>query len=185
MALMRGLGRLVKEHPLATLGIAGGIAVAPPLAFAAAGASAYHGMMHPRERNTPWLDAIFEGVLGDPQADRAFLGRDIGFSAILPLPQVPTFGFTKPFQELSYINNYASSQTLGYVGAMNHYSDYNGVEGVNRFTQEVATGAVENGYQKDAYYPNSNYSYRPRTTRGNNGATGDIVFGSYNLRHGG
>lgn len=159
----RGAGRFAMDHPkLAAM------ALGPPLITVGAGlglaGAIGHSMVNPdKEKHTPLLDALFEGVTGDAQLDRHLIGRDIGLSTLYPVNILDRF--PSPINKNLWMIN---PTTFGDIA--------------NRtdFTARVASQHVSAGYQQDYDYPQSDMPYRPRTL--DMRASGDMVFGMYNRR---
>jgi hypothetical protein len=159
----RRIGRGVTSHPRATTAAA--LAVGVPALMAG---SIIHDALTVQEKDTPFLDAMFELSTGHPQLDREILGEDIGLSDLFPIPgDIP--GPVGRFFRAADTLRMSNPTVIGDLGY--RLDDH-------KYSRRVAERNVEQGYS-DYPYPNSGYSYSPKVTN----ATGDIVFGAYNLRH--
>lgn len=137
------------------------------------------GMVTNEEKDTPVTDWLFEMATGNAQLDRAVLGQDVGLGALYPMPfdvrpsSLKRLGYVNPqtFQDLEYMDTQTFNRPDGSTYTAQPYE------------VRVARDAASNGYI-DHSYPQMTTPYRPRVSRRNTNASGDIVFGSYNLRHG-
>lgn len=122
------------------------------------------------------FDAIAEPLLGVPQPDRLMLGGDVGIGSLIGLPGASTRAIYN--RDVLF-----SPQIIG------------GAFGRNKTAVEVsmrnAASSLERGYGRYPYR-GSSQAWQPRTVTQRNasavgaqiGASGDMVFGMYNLRMG-
>jgi len=158
MGLLRGVGKLISGTavPSSARGSRIGRKVAIGAGLAGLGLGmAGKSMGESRPLDTPMLDAAFDIAFGNPQADRAFLGADMGYGDLLPYP-----GYSPTWSKFRMIN----AQTFG------------DLKSIPDPRKSFPGGIIPNRYEEMA----SEISHRK--TRVN--ATGDMVFGMYNLRNG-
>lgn len=118
--------------------------------------------------STRSFDYMSEVLLGDPQADRAILGTDVGWGAMMGFDPNPIHHIGLP--PMQYLNS-----TI--IGDAFRVPD-------EPVSSPLAATVIREGRAASDDYNVTNFSAPPSRRRSMNGPSGDIVFGAYNLRMG-
>lgn len=177
-----GIGKLINKAGKSTVGRKS------TLALAGLGATAGIAGSNISEKS---FDMYSEAMLGNAQVDRAILGTDIGWGTLVGLDPNPLHHIGIP--PMQYINPTIIGDAFmddGGRKASEQLAQRNVDEGVSRYPipnsiYEYQASVQRTGVAADDDYYGYNFP-APVTRRRKRdyGATGDIVFGAYNMRMG-
>lgn len=120
------------------------------------------------------MNFSMQAVFDDPNVDNEILGRDLRFRDMFALPSFMQVPEVPIVSDIRRARQYLDSPVIR-AGAFHEYK--------GRTNDQLAGNLIDRGYSRE-FYPHSMVPYVPSVVKRDNLASGDMVFGQYNLRHG-